>query len=798
MFSNNKQVYKENIRNKFFKYSFKKFSVVAASVLIGTNAASLLTGTNVVFGAETSVVSKKNSANEAMQTLNKIIDGDFEGYLSSQKQMWTYNANGNSKKASEGNNSFGSIGTGKISDYVLQVIPTVPGQTYKLSADIKVTAKNGKKPEGVFLTAKVQTDKKTQGKSLKQISFTSATNGWEKKELEFTADSSYTYIGIVKWADKDPKGNVSATEISIDNVVVNEKVASDYDVLWYDEFSGENLNQNIWRYELGSLRGNEQEHYVSSKENVFLRDDHLVLKVTDRAEEDQYDNPRWINNKNNPAREIIYNSGDIATKGKLEVLYGRIEMRAKLPKGKGAFPAFWTLGNAYKWPSNGELDILEMIGAPTEERAAEGEKDTTPDTRQSNSTLHGTPHFYYEKTNDPDKDGSYAPYELGTHVELAEDLNEDYHIFGINWTPEKVEWYIDGVIYNTMYLYGDERLDAAAKSINAPQHLKINLATGGNWAGDAGLHLAEDNTEFVIDWVRWGQNEDQSADMEEYYKTQPVLSGVRDFTITQGSTTDLLEGVSVDKEDYIITCSIDNEYFFNDSTDMSIKTFSIDKVNTLEPGVYNINYMAQPKGVTLEGYPTHKVSYKTSRLIVLPEEGLSGIEGNTLSTVSLPKGWEWQDKNTVIGDQETYPVIFKNVVNDVSTGNERTTLINVPLSVTKNPAVSEDETQTTEDQKQTTEDETQTTEDQKQTTEDQKQTTEDEKQVASEDQKQTVSGEQNVATSDKEVDVVGGKDSAKLPNTGGQNSTIILVIGLLFVAASAIFLYPKKKYFGKQ
>ena len=46
-------------------------------------------------------------------------------------------------------------------------------------------------------------------------------------------------------------------------------------------------------------------------------------------------------------------------------------MRAKLPKGKGAFPAFWTLGNAYKWPSNGELDVLEMIGSPTEQRAAE-------------------------------------------------------------------------------------------------------------------------------------------------------------------------------------------------------------------------------------------------------------------------------------------------------------------------------------------------------------------------------------------------------------------------------------------
>lgn len=99
----------------------------------------------------------------------------------------------------------------------------------------------------------------------------------------------------------------------------------------------------------------------------FMRDGNLVLKATDRAKEDQYKNPRGN-------RQVIYNSGSVRTHGKQEFLYGRIEMRAKLPKGRGAFPAFWTLGadftldgkingkQGYGWSRCGEIDIMELLG----------------------------------------------------------------------------------------------------------------------------------------------------------------------------------------------------------------------------------------------------------------------------------------------------------------------------------------------------------------------------------------------------------------------------------------------------
>lgn len=752
---NNKLIHRKSIKKNFFGYSAKKFSIILASILILTNTTSLLMNSNVIFAKEKSVRSENNSAIEPLQSLNKIINGDFENNHISEKQNWLYKAGEKSKIISENDNSYGKIESDSNDEYILQSIPTISGKTYKVSADIKVNAPEGESPSKVFLVAMKGSLENTVN-NYQQIEFSTKINEWQKNELEFVADTSQALIGIVK------KGTNNKTEISIDNVVVTENESSNSKVIWYDEFSGNDLDQTTWRYELGSLRGNEQQHYVSSKENVFLRDDNLVLKITDRPKEYQYDNPRWIGR--NP-RKIIYNSGDICTMGKKEFLYGRIEMKAKLPKGKGAFPAFWTLGNVYPWPSNGELDILEMIGAPTDERLKSGEKPATKTgDQQSNKILYGTPHFYYANTNDPDKDGSYAPYVLGGNISLANDLNDDYHIFGINWTPERVEWYIDGVIYNTMYLFGDQRLEAAAKCINSPQHLKINLAAGGNWAGDAGTHLGEDNTEFVIDWVRWAQTDEQEQAMNEYYKTQPVISGIRDFTITEGSDDNLLDGITVDKDNYYIDCTIDNEYMFDNLSDVQkIESISMNEVNTLSPGVYNINYKAQPKGIVLEETPTHKVTYKSSTLIVLPKEELVGVKGDSLSSVELPNGWEWQNKDLIIGSQETYPVIFRNLE---GTGNERTTIINIPLSVVDKEIDNNADNETDEEPI--------------------------DKNI---DNNEAKNEQQNIDTNSNITEVNVDKDNNTLPKTGGQNSNLLFAAAIFLIVSSLVFLMPKKKIF---
>ena len=692
---NNKQNYQNGSKKKSIRHLSKKFTVVLASALIGTNLVSLLVGSNNVLAAENKARNKVPSITEPLQELNKIANGEFENNYASNKGKWDYKKNGLAKLIEENDNSYGIIEEGNIDDYILQIISTTPGKKYRVSADIKVTTEEGRTPGGVYFTVKQRTENGQQGKVYEQLEFKESLNEWTKQEFTFTAaeDIKEAYVGIVKWAESDANGDVSKTEISIDNVkVIEEDKAT---VVWADDFTGNTLDQSKWGYELGSIRGNEQQHYVDSKDNVFLEDGNLVLKVTERAEEDQYKNPR----NHSVKRQIIYNSGSVRTHGKQEFLYGRIEMKAKLPKGKGAFPAFWTLGSdfmldgdinpeqGYGWPSTGEIDIMEIIGAPTDERLAQGEEDTTNDKRQSNKIAYGTPHFYYGNATDPDKDGSYAPYALGGNLTIDEDFNDDYHVFGINWSPDKIEWYVDGVVYNTMYLTGDERAEAAAATLNRPQYIQLNLATGGNWAGDAGLYLAEDNTTFEIDWVRWTQNEEQKAAADEYYADNPNIKGVRNVTMIQGETPDLLEGITVDKENYVVDYSIDDEYMFSNSggnTNVTLKVSDsedLEGLQALEPGVYNIHYSAFPKDATLNGWvtPVYKVKRETVLLTVLPsgENEIKGNIGDRLSSIELPEGWKWQDENQVINKNKTYKVIFNNIEQGEEAGKERTIITEI-------------------------------------------------------------------------------------------------------------------------
>lgn len=480
--------------------------------------------------------------------LNKVTDGSFDHQYVSNKTQWQYREGGHSVLTTENGNSYAEVTSGTLDEHILQKVSTTVGKTYTLEADVRVEAAGP--DSGIYLTAK-EANHNLQGSVIKEVSLTDTDGTWSHIKLSFTATTSETFVGLVKWLEASSPEALAASA-SIDNVSVVEE--NDYELIWEDEFSGDQLNQENWGYELGSIRGNEQQHYTDSTENVYLENGNLVLNVTERKGEDRYANPRG----GTSARQVIYDSGSVRTVGKQEFLYGRIEARAKLPKGKGAFPAFWTLGadftldgdiassQGYGWPSTGELDIMELIGAPNGEHEGElAEGD------QSNKTVYGTPHFYYVK-GDADKDGSYSPTALGGNLTLTDDFYDDYHIFGINWYPDKIEWYVDGIVYNTMYLTGDERLEAAAAAFNKPQYLQFNLATGGNWSKNAGYYLASDETAFVIDYVRYYQDAEQKAASEAYYASQPVLKGVKDLTMLEGTSPDLAQAVTTDQEGYVV------------------------------------------------------------------------------------------------------------------------------------------------------------------------------------------------------------------------------------------------------
>ena len=440
------------------------------------------------------------------------------------------------------------------------------------------------------------------------ISCTSEDQKFVYQDVEFefnTGNYTDVQLCVMKWTEKD-SGPVYQSQVYVDNMSLSEVVTGEtedevYEVIWKDEFDGETgnvdengLNLDDWGYELGSIRGVEQQHYTNDKENVHVTDGKLVLEVTDRDEQYQYQNPRG-------SRQVIYNSGSVRTHGKQEFLYGRIEILAKLPEGQATFPAFWTLGSDFTldgaindaqgdgWPVSGEIDIMESIGNP--------------------NVVYETLHYASVEGDDA---GKYAGNGKTTNIttEGVQIDGETYHVFGINWSENVMEWYVDDQIVRTVD-YSDDPVAQAA--LNRPQYIQLNFATGGNWPGDAGTDLA--GQKFEIEYVYYAQNQEQKEAAANYY-ANTVAVDADDVTIIEGTVADLLDNVtlvpgsdSVDTSEYTVDYSIDNEYMFTSIPDLTDGSTSNDTNQTkvervvdsdankemiasLAPGEYNIHYSA--------------------------------------------------------------------------------------------------------------------------------------------------------------------------------------------------------------
>ena len=264
-------------------------------------------------------------------------------------------------------------------------------------------------------------------------------------------------------------------------------------------------------------------------------------------------------------------------------------MCAKLPKGKGVFPAFWTLGSDFSldglinstqsqpWPVCGEVDIIELVGK---------ESDTTGG---GNQTVWQTLHYGAQDGQD---NGKYAG--AGTFYSLPNGtFNDDYHIFGLNWSKGKMEWYVDNKIVHTVDYSNDP---IAVATLDRPQYIQLNLAAGGNWPSDAGTNLA--GQKFQVDYVYYARNPQQQQDTEEYYANAATIEGVKDVTIKQGQTPDLLAGVTSTKNT-VLDFSIENEYMFQNAGGMTSVQMVCSgkddaaKIATLPAGKYNIHYTAK-------------------------------------------------------------------------------------------------------------------------------------------------------------------------------------------------------------
>jgi beta-glucanase (GH16 family) len=239
-------------------------------------------------------------------------------------------------------------------------------------------------------------------------------------------------------------------------VLVFSSCQSDRQLVWEENFNGNSLNEEYWSFELGDgcpdLCGwGNNELQLYTKKNHQVQDG--LLTITSKLENGKYTSTR------------------LTTKNKQEFQYGKMEMKAKLPIGKGLWPAFWMLGSnkdEVGWPLCGEIDILEYVGREPETIF---------------TTLHTADSHGNSKNTKKDK---------------IPGIEEDFHVYGIDWTQDKIEFYIDDKLF---YTFIPENKSVEVWPFDQPFYFLVNLAVGGHFGGQE-IDDSVFPQKFVIDYIK--------------------------------------------------------------------------------------------------------------------------------------------------------------------------------------------------------------------------------------------------------------------------------------------------------
>jgi beta-glucanase (GH16 family) len=236
-----------------------------------------------------------------------------------------------------------------------------------------------------------------------------------------------------------------------------------WELLWADEFDYTGLpDTSAWAYDIGGHGWGNQEmqYYTTSRlENARVENGILIIE----ARKEAMDTNR-------------YTSARLVTRGKKELLYGRFEIRAKLPRGTGTWPAIWMLaaeqsyGDGY-WPHNGEIDIMEHVGF-------------------NQGKIHASTHSlkYY--------------WQIGTQrtdTTFASDVSDAFHNYILEWYPEKIQIFMDDKLYFTSL---NDNTGWEAWPFDKPFYLILNIAVGGAWGGQKGIDNSIWPQRMEVDYVR--------------------------------------------------------------------------------------------------------------------------------------------------------------------------------------------------------------------------------------------------------------------------------------------------------
>ena len=268
-------------------------------------------------------------------------------------------------------------------------------------------------------------------------------------------------------------------------LVVRQKMpkSDDWVMVWNDEFEGsgkpdpEKWNYNIWP---AKKVNDEDQTYTDRLKNVRVEEGLLIIE----AHKEQYNNAE-------------YSSGRINSADKGDILYGRVEVRAKLPYGQGTWPAIWMMPNDIEkyatpcpaesgrpegakcdgWPNSGEIDIMEHVGY---------------DMNRIHGTVHNKAYYWVN--------GEQRRASIEAH-----DVDKEFHVYALEWSPERLDVFYDGSLYFTYLNQGE---GWTGWPYDHPFHVILNVAVGGGWGGAGG---PTDDSAFPVqmqvDYVRLYQKE---------------------------------------------------------------------------------------------------------------------------------------------------------------------------------------------------------------------------------------------------------------------------------------------------
>jgi beta-glucanase (GH16 family) len=237
-------------------------------------------------------------------------------------------------------------------------------------------------------------------------------------------------------------------------------------LVWADEFNYTGLPDSTkWGYDLGDgcphvcgWGNDEKQFYTRELQNARVENGMLIIEAHRESRQGK-----------------DYTSARLVSRKKGDWLYGRIEVRAKLPKGRGTWPAIWMLPTDWKyggWPTSGEIDIMEHVGH---------------NPGVVHGTLHSGKYNHIKKTQQEGK----------TSVAHAQDA---FHIYAVTWTSDKIEFWVDATRYHTVQRNTAD--DFNGWPFDQRFHLIMNIAVGGFWGGMQGIDDSIWPQRLEVDYVR--------------------------------------------------------------------------------------------------------------------------------------------------------------------------------------------------------------------------------------------------------------------------------------------------------